>query len=399
MDIKKAFFQTVTVALLIGLAGATGLAQAQQGCAPLRLGQADISSAAIHYDNPISGVQLNAAQTRALVARLYQTQVTNQAQINQALQLTGDEAKGAGFVLPNPYFPAYTGQDIAPPQLRQALVHGQLQSNPEGYAQTQEGYRIAADGQRQYYGQKPVAAWYSSVSHGQAAAQEVCAVRFDAGQQRRYRLQTFASADAARAAGWTITHQYHCGACSSLQDLAVYIGLPDLTAPARLCAKRGYGRDSNLPQVKACLVQSTGMSPVCAESWAYNAMHTAQNCMGACLQTYGGGKSTGTDWLARAKGAYQLLVEEKFQSCPPQVPSQNPQIRQTLARAGCPLENENTGKLNACLWCDERISGPGFKYQAARTRRNSGLLSEIPRDNDRVFYQADHSLYFSGQNR
>ena len=52
MDIKKAFFQTVTVALLIGLAGATGLAQAQQGGAPLRLGQADISSAAIHYDNP-----------------------------------------------------------------------------------------------------------------------------------------------------------------------------------------------------------------------------------------------------------------------------------------------------------------------------------------------------------
>ena len=372
---------------------------AQPAHAPLRLGQVDIAAAAIHYQNPLSGAQLDAEQTRALVASLYQTQLVNQAQINQALQLKGDEGRGENFMLPNPYLPQYQGVDLALPKLRQAHIHNKLIDNPEGYAQTQEGYRIDANGQRVYYGQKPVAAWYAQIRNGGAAAQEVCAVRFEPGQQRSYRLQTFVSAQAAQAAGWTITHQYHCGACSSLQDLAVYIGLPDLTAPARLCAKRGYGQNANLGKVKACIEESTGLSPACAESWAYNAMHTAQNCMGVCLQTYGGGKSEGLDVLARARGAYQLLVQEKFQSCPPQVPSSNRAVRQVLQQAGCPLENEKTGKLNACLWCDERISGPGFKYQAARTRRNSGLQSEIPREHDKLFYTADHSRYFSASNR
>ena len=60
---------------------------AQPAHAPLRLGQVDIAAAAIHYQNPLSGAQLDAEQTRALVASLYQTQLVNQAQINQALQL------------------------------------------------------------------------------------------------------------------------------------------------------------------------------------------------------------------------------------------------------------------------------------------------------------------------
>ena len=383
--------------LCVLLWACAGAAAAQN--APLQLGQVDLSQAPIGYSNPPAGVQLNPAQTRALLRQLTHTQLLNQAEINQQLQLKGNTAQGKNFSLPNPYFPRYAGQDLPLPQLRQALLQGKLQNNPEGYAQTQEGYRTQADGQRVYYGQQPVAAWYAQIRNGGPAAQEVCAVRFENAQQRPYRLRTFASAQAALAAGWTITHQYHCGACSSLQDLAVYIGLPDLTAPARLCAKRAYGQNANLPGLKTCLEQSTGMTPACAESWAYNAMHTAQECMGTCLQTYGGGGDGGLHLLARAKGAYQLLVKEEFQSCPPPVPSSNPAQRSRLQQAGCPLANENTGKLNACLWCDERISGPGFKYQAARTRRNSGLKSEIPRDNDQLFYLADHSRYFQGLNQ
>ena len=364
---------------------------------PLILGQQNIAQAPIYYKNPPAGVSLDAAQTRALVRQLRQTQLINQAEVLQRLQLAGDEGKGTGFLLPNPYYPRYRGQDIPLPKLRQAMVAGQLRSNPEAYANTQEGYQVLADGQRAYYSQAPVARWYSAISHGGAAAQEVCAVRFEDGQQRNYRLQTFASAQAAQAAGWRITHQYHCGACSSLQDLGAYIGLPDLTAPVRLCAKRAYGRDTNLPELKACIERSTGLSPICAESWAYNALHTAQQCMGACLQAYGGDSRDGLDIWARARGAYRLLTQERFDACPPPVPSADPDIRARLQAAGCPLSNENTGKLNPCLWCDERISGPGFKYQAARTRRNSGLESEIPRDNDRLYYPANHSLYFLDQ--
>ena len=37
------------------------------------------------------------------------------------------------------------------------------------------------------------------------------------------------------------------------------------------------------------------------------------------------------------------------------------------------------GKLNPCLECDEVKSGPLFKYYAGRTRRDSGIVSSIPR--------------------
>ena len=33
------------------------------------------------------------------------------------------------------------------------------------------------------------------------------------------------------------------------------------------------------------------------------------------------------------------------------------------------------GHLNKCLQCDEDISGPIFKYESGRTRRNSGIIS------------------------
>jgi len=382
-----AFLNLLSLSALLALCASAAQAQ------PIMLGQFDVQQADLHYRNPQAGVALDAAQTRDLVRRLDTTQLLNQTEILDALHLTGQANQGAGFGLPNPYFPRYRGNDLPLPALRQGLVDGALRSNPEAYAQTQEGYHIAADGTREYYSQKPVAAWYADLTHGGAAAQEVCAVRFEA-DGKQYRLRTFASVQAAQQAGWVVTHQYHCGACSSLKDLAVYIGLPDLTAPARLCAKRGYGRNANLPEVKACLERSVGFTPACAEAWAYNAMHTAQNCMGTCLQAYGGDSRPQPDWLARAQGAWQVLVKEKFSACPPAVPSPNAALRQRLQNAGCPAANEQTGQLNACLWCDERISGPGFKYQAGRTRRNSGLESEIPRDNDHLFYAANHAAYF-----
>ena len=40
------------------------------------------------------------------------------------------------------------------------------------------------------------------------------------------------------------------------------------------------------------------------------------------------------------------------------------------------------GKLNKCLQCDEDKSGPIFKWYAGRTRRNSGIHSEIDRPED-----------------
>lgn len=40
------------------------------------------------------------------------------------------------------------------------------------------------------------------------------------------------------------------------------------------------------------------------------------------------------------------------------------------------------GHLNPCLQCDEDKSGTLFKYYSGRTRRNSGIKSEIDRPED-----------------
>jgi hypothetical protein len=43
------------------------------------------------------------------------------------------------------------------------------------------------------------------------------------------------------------------------------------------------------------------------------------------------------------------------------------------------------GNLNRCLQCDEDKSGPVFKYYAGRSRRNSGIKSEIDRPTDEIY--------------
>jgi hypothetical protein len=50
------------------------------------------------------------------------------------------------------------------------------------------------------------------------------------------------------------------------------------------------------------------------------------------------------------------------------------------------------GKLNDCIQCDETLSGPVFKYEAGRNRRNSGIVSEIRRDNKEI-YNITHCYY------
>ena len=154
----------------------------------------------------------------------------------------------------------------------------------------------------------------------------VCGVRFEP-DGVRYRLATFPAEAAARAAGYAVTHLGACGTCSTLQDLAVYLERPDLTAPVRRCGIRPTSAG-----VLDCLGR-LGFSPACARIWFFNARNTGRECLGVCALS----------WL---RGE----------------PSAGPD-----------------GKLNPCLQCDEDRSGPVFQAVAGRTRRNSGIVSSIPR--------------------
>lgn len=188
--------------------------------------------------------------------------------------------------------------------------------------------------------------WQNRITDPEEAP--VCGVQFQDADKIHYRLQTFSSLNALQAEpGFVLTHFQPCGACSSLQDLAVY-GELDLTVMAKTCSKR-----FSLTEKKACM-QQIGFTEPCAEAWAFNAQQTAQSCPLVCVNTYG------------------LLPLLKGEEDVPPV--------------------DANGNLNPCLLCDEMMSGPGFQYSAGRIRRNSGILSEIDRPEDQV-YAVPHDYF------
>ena len=179
---------------------------------------------------------------------------------------------------------------------------------------------------------------------------QVCALRFSGTDKLDYQLKNFESPEGAASSGFILTHYGRCGSCSTLQDLSVFLAMPDLTTPARQCARR-FG----LARKKQCFEEKIGFTAYCSESWAYNARHTKKACKSTCIADY---------------GLLNLLFHRY------------------------PGENvSDDGQLRPCLQCDEEQSGPGFKYSAGRTRRNSGIESAISRSESEI-YPVDHTAYF-----
>lgn len=155
--------------------------------------------------------------------------------------------------------------------------------------------------------------------------QAACGAHFEADG---YRLTTYDTPADARSAGAIVTHHGACGRCSSLQDLAIYIGIPDLTEPVRTCGIKGISQGEEAQ--RECLLD-IGFTAACADIWAYNTSHTRTACGAVCLP---------------------LL--------------------------NAPYHTED-GAPNACITCDEVESGPVFKAVSGRTRRNSGLPTALCR--------------------
>jgi len=167
-----------------------------------------------------------------------------------------------------------------------------------------------------------------------------CTVMADTTDPDSYRLQTFPDRNTAAAEGGVVTHAGACGACSSLQDLAVYLSVQDLGSPVRKCALIEFGDN---PGATLDCITDLGFTRTCAQIWAFNSTNTRGSCLVDCLETF---------------------------NEPNHLPD---------------------GSLNACLSCDEENSGPVFKAVAGRTRRNSGIPSAICRpgeDVEAVFHNA-----------
>ena len=160
--------------------------------------------------------------------------------------------------------------------------------------------------------------------------------------KRKYRLRDFKSEEAAARDNFTVTHKGHCGSCSSIQDLGVYIR-QNLTDATRSCAIKGMLSDR---WERNCLRQ-LGFSEECVTIWYYNILNTRRKCLVTCLLS--------------------KIRKEPF--------------------------NRPDGSLNSCLQCDEDKSGPNFKYFSGRTRRNSGIPSAILRPESQI-YHMEHCYWY-----
>ena len=79
--------------------------------------------------------------------------------------------------------------------------------------------------------------------------------------------------------GVLITHREKCGACSSLQNLAVYIAYTDLTVPVREC---GIGSILDGTSNRLACIASLGFDLPCARAWEHNTELTQRACLIKC---------------------------------------------------------------------------------------------------------------------
>ena len=201
---------------------------------------------------------------------------------------------------------------------------------------------------------------------------ESCFVVFpDENTRSTYRLESGAPAEMAaknvssQGRGTVfMTHDTPCGVCSDLASLSLYIGTTDLTGPVRACGMKATENG----QVK-CL-ENVGFQGACARIWMYNAANDKKRtadggCLGTCLRY--------------ATAAANEPKMTRFLGSNPCSPSECPNtINGKPACSGFQWQ-DGPYRLNPCLQCDECRGGPIFQKVAGRTRRSSGVTSEILR--------------------
>jgi len=179
----------------------------------------------------------------------------------------------------------------------------------------------------------------------------VCAFKYpenfpQSSSVHHYSMNTYRSEIEAKADGAVVTHTGSCGLCSTAQDLALFL-TEDLSTSGKICAAKAFmGEEMGLN----CYL-NLGLSRECAKLWNYDGMYDAEVCTAVCF----------SNLMSPNNGP------------PPKC------------------------SLNECLQCDEDKAGPVFCAFSGRTRRRSGLLSEIIRpcnSIDRISHDPSLNPYF-----
>lgn len=148
-----------------------------------------------------------------------------------------------------------------------------------------------------------------------------------------YQMVSYPTREEAAKDGAVLTHTGSCGLCSTTKDLSIYLS-QDFAQAGKICATKGLLNETN----GLHCYMDLGLTEECAKIWNYDGIFDGKACGATCA-----GDIT--------------------------APNNGP---------------APTCALSDCLQCDEDLAGPLFSAFAGRTRRRSGLKSEIVRPCDSV---------------
>lgn len=157
-------------------------------------------------------------------------------------------------------------------------------------------------------------------------SESVCALSYSDSSRNYYILRDFPSKLEAETFGFIVTHQGHCGVCSTTHDLAAYLS-ENTTNAIKNCLLLTLFSSN---YATACLIR-LGFTDPCIDIWLYSVKNSIRKCFLPCFKTLITGESNYID----------------------------------------------DGSMNDCLQCHENESRIIFKYYAGRTRMNSGILTSI----------------------
>jgi hypothetical protein len=152
-------------------------------------------------------------------------------------------------------------------------------------------------------------------------------------------FQTFESRDLAHLAGYQVAHCGACGECSNPTDIHTYVDTRTTIADsAKNCASVAiFGSDEALHD---CLQKEIGFSAGCTTCWVEDMQMTTKHCKWTCMNS-------------------MLTGFSQSNTVP---------------------DAADYARLNQCVYCDEKRSGPDFVTCSGVARRRLGIKSEFERN-------------------
>ena len=154
---------------------------------------------------------------------------------------------------------------------------------------------------------------------------------------------TYDTSEEALADNMTVAHCGACAYCSNMEDIETYVLTRQTIAiEAKTCGKTAVLGSTE--ELDTCLEETIGFSKACRTCWVENMKCDSRRCIFTCMKTLFTG---------------------------------------FLARNNVP-ESGDTGRLNWCLQCDEKICGTAFVTCSGVARRRLGIESAIERNVDEI---------------